>query len=1421
MEYVWDPSDFTPEEIADKVEEISSLCIDYGNSSFEITQEAIDTMFSLIKGFEALSDQSRELFTTVLLEKTAYLMDFIFQKTQKGKEAIAQTNFDPEFKNAVRIFFYFFCCGTAHIETVCGRAPTVMDTANKKAAKGKKTKAAAASYNDENDDFAWASVRIIFLQAMKRLLTVPSTLLWSMGIVQENFLVAAWGYAVKLLEERPMGIVGTGAAEGAARAICKDIVISCVECFGNANVSGSFTNLTSALLEGINRAEHMSVFSAEICGRSPALLTGEFLKEISVMEFSSQSAAAGMKNVGAFVENLVKFNSQIMIANLPVILRQLDAGAHQIRSSLISALGQIVLKVDEQIKNDNIMDTPEEKKLPQNEDADADAEEAAEEKGTTENQKAMLPRVRDNILDMIVERTHDISPYTRATVLKVWHVLVSGDAVPVRRFASIAELAYDRLHDKAAAVRKAAISLLTVVMDRNPYGSSLDHLAFMQQKLLLESKLTARFELMKAAYDIAQASINKENKAKDQEDQEEQMKEATVDAKAVPDDAVAEDTAEMQVADGEVQAESNGDVKEEKEGEEEEEDDDDMGMDAFQLMPEIQDDAEVQILKKGIAYCESGLDMIKILVQAAPKINGMLKSKSSLEVIEGLKFIARTVNFNIRGSLKNFKCSLPLVFHTETSIRDACINCFRNVFLVSGDSESDAANVLPPSEVARSLCQLLQTFGASEKTCVEKILKELFSNGEMDANIAVELWKIITESKADTSDAFNASHKKASDVGVALSILTIISRSLDDSNTSDAKFSLAVKHGLSQDVFSTLDFSAMKAAAMFLQECRPFRAQDVVSASDTTTEKRKLFDTATKKLVGVILGGMCEESDEFTRAWFPACEEAIHAMFHFHPSADLVLGTILSSMYASFAISRTSAEDAASAPTPVICSSARLSRFMFVLGQVSMNSLVFADRLSQQAKKFVVQNAKEENAKQRIALGDDQQAAEDDADMTAAIDADCDNCFHFTTEKSLVMANILGEFHPIIALVVANQSNKFSNQLLRETSILALCKYMCVSSVICEKYLPLLFTALENETVEACRTTIMLAFGDLMLRFPNSMEAWTPLMYARLSDDKVVVRYNALMVLTHLILNDMVKVKGQVAHVVMCLTDSEPKIKDMAHTFFIKLSERSNNPVYNLLGDIIGVISRETQSKGEGVVEVASLSADALNYPKRELNAREFQATMHFLLSFVKKDKQADSMLERLVVRLSVAQSLRQRRSLAFCISELSVTEKGVKKMAEMIRSIKDALYDEEVFEYVLKTVQSAKKDSAKGSADEKKIVDELEQTLMAINRDAHGEEMVEGSQENALGENTAPKNAEKEKDEFSLRDPTKPAAKVAKGAKNPSKKAARKPKKKAVESESEDEEESDCDEVEMDETPVVAKSSRAGRGRKVLGEVN
>ena len=47
-------------------------------------------------------------------------------------------------------------------------------------------------------------------------------------------------------------------------------------------------------------------------------------------------------------------------------------------------------------------------------------------------------------------------------------------------------------------------------------------------------------------------------------------------------------------------------------------------------------------------------------------------------------------------------------------------------------------------------------------------------------------------------------------------------------------------------------------------------------------------------------------------------------------------------------------------------------------------------------------------------------------------------------------------------------------------------------------------------------------------RFPNLLVNWTGKIYARLRDESAKVRSTTIRVLTNLILNDMVKVKGQV-----------------------------------------------------------------------------------------------------------------------------------------------------------------------------------------------------------------------------------------------------------------------------------------------------
>lgn len=56
------------------------------------------------------------------------------------------------------------------------------------------------------------------------------------------------------------------------------------------------------------------------------------------------------------------------------------------------------------------------------------------------------------------------------------------------------------------------------------------------------------------------------------------------------------------------------------------------------------------------------------------------------------------------------------------------------------------------------------------------------------------------------------------------------------------------------------------------------------------------------------------------------------------------------------------------------------------------------------------------------------------------------------------------------------------------------------------------------------------------------------------------------MVLTHLILNGMIKVKGQLGEMAKCLEDPEPRIADLAKLFFTELATKEN-AIYNNLPD--------------------------------------------------------------------------------------------------------------------------------------------------------------------------------------------------------------------------------------------------------------
>ena len=70
------------------------------------------------------------------------------------------------------------------------------------------------------------------------------------------------------------------------------------------------------------------------------------------------------------------------------------------------------------------------------------------------------------------------------------------------------------------------------------------------------------------------------------------------------------------------------------------------------------------------------------------------------------------------------------------------------------------------------------------------------------------------------------------------------------------------------------------------------------------------------------------------------------------------------------------------------------------------------------------------------------------------------------------------------------------------------------------------------------------------------------------------------MVITHLILNDMLKVKlnynqakGDISDVALLFNDSDIKIQGLVKLFFYELQKKDTKIIYNLLPDFIGRLS--------------------------------------------------------------------------------------------------------------------------------------------------------------------------------------------------------------------------------------------------------
>lgn len=268
--------------------------------------------------------------------------------------------------------------------------------------------------------------------------------------------------------------------------------------------------------------------------------------------------------------------------------------------------------------------------------------------------------------------------------------------------------------------------------------------------------------------------------------------------------------------------------------------------------------------------------------------------------------------------------------------------------------------------------------------------------------------------------------------------------------------------------------------------------------------------------------------------------------------------------------------------------------------------------------------------------------------------------------------SFLDRIKPLVFSCLLNPALR-KDPVLRRVGAISLCKFMTVSKRFCEENLQILFSVLFSKGKDVAnpllfagaadaqdaphdvaagagcsdalfedltlRQSLLVAVGDLLFRHPNVVEPWSGRLYATLSGPvkggaegamSSELRFTALLVLTHLVLNDMMKPRAVLLVRVLWLTAcSHDPTARVARILFQELSKRSTNVVYNLLPEIIARLPEHQGSAGH----VGGGAEERVRY----------------IMQFVEKEKHVEGLIEKLTLRLEQTANLAGVASLGSC----------------------------------------------------------------------------------------------------------------------------------------------------------------------------
>ncbi|XP_048321427.2 condensin-1 complex subunit CAP-D2 isoform X3 [Ziziphus jujuba] len=825
--------------------------------------------------------------------------------------------------------------------------------------------------------------------------------------------------------------------------------------------------------------------------------------------------------------------------------------------------------------------------------------------------KTVRLRTKQAMLEILLERCRDVSAYTRSRVLQVWAELCEEHSVSIGLWNEVAEVAAGRLEDKSAIVRKSAINLLITMLQHNPFGPQLRIASFEATLEQYQKKLK------ELEPDIASESV---------------VNRVLSDGDTCNGDDEVDDEDDFTVTMEQQESMTYSSLPNIKEN-------------VVQMDSSVPDVGNLEETRALVASLEAGLRFSKCMAATMPILVQLMASSSATDVENTILLLMRCRQFQIDGSEACLRKMLPLVFSQDKSIYEAVENAFITIYIRKS-----------PVETAKNLLNLAIESNIGDLAALEFIVGALVSKGDISSSVVAALWDFF---------CFNVTGTTAEQSRGALHVLCMAAKSHPEVLGSHLQDIIDIGFGRWAKVESLLARTACIALQRLSQEDK----KNLLSSNGS-----RVFSI----LQSLITGFWLPEN-----IWYAAADRAIAAIYTIHPTpevlaVDLVKKSLNSLFDCNGGEELQNEIDSGNAGILTTTQVGKLSRYLFVVSHIAMNQLVYIESCLRKIRRQKVGQEKMESESQtngNVTMPGDtpkENGINAELGLAASEDAILDTLSE-RAEKEIISGdfnekNLIGHCATFLSKLCRNFSLMQKYPELQASGMLALCRFMIIDANFCDANLQLLFTVVENAQSEVVRSNCSIALGDLAVRFPNLLEPWTENMYSRLQDPSVSVRKNAVLVLSHLILNDMMKVKGYINEMAMRLEDEDDRISNLAKLFFHELSKKGSNPVYNLLPDILGKLSNQNI--------------------KRE----SFCNIMQFLIGSIKKDKQMEALVEKLCNRFSGVTDIRQWEYISYCLSQLAFTEKGMKKLMELLKTFEHALSEDSVMDHFRSIINKGKK---------------------------------------------------------------------------------------------------------------------------------